>query len=173
MATDEQIFEALAQVPTEAWEGEVFRHMFASFPPEKENSSGARWNPPETPAIYTSLTRETALAESEYQIGAQPRRPKAKRTLYKIAIHLSSVLNISGEQVLRSLSLKTTDLTDIDFRVCQAIGGAVERLGHDGLLVPSARARGHNLVIFPNRQKQGSYRFEVISQEVIDPGESW
>jgi Tn3 transposase DDE domain len=32
---------------------------------ERGNSGGARCNPPETPAIYTSLERESALAEAD------------------------------------------------------------------------------------------------------------
>jgi hypothetical protein len=50
--------------------------------------------------------------------------------------------------------------------LCQRIGGAVEHLGHDGLLVPSARHPASNLVIYPNQQT-GDYGFVVLSEEII------
>jgi hypothetical protein len=46
------------------------------------------------------------------------------------------------------------------------IGGAVSWLGHDGLLVPSARRdSGTNLVIF--RQDLSSDEFHLIDEETI------
>jgi RES domain-containing protein len=147
--------------------------MFANYSPDHENTSGARWNAPEVPAIYTSLSREVVLAESEHQIAMQPLRPKARRTVYTIGVRLSSVLDISDPAVLHSLSLSADALADVDLEGCQKVGSSVERLGHDGLLVPSIRARGLNLIIFPNRQVEGTYKFEVIGSEVIDPGMHW
>jgi hypothetical protein len=47
------------------------------------------------------------------------------------------------------------------------VGGAAEWIGHDGILVPSARAEGVNLVIFPNRKKP-EFRFDVIDSEELN-----
>ena len=44
--------------------------------------------------------------------------------------------------------------------------GAIAWLGNDGLLVPSARADGVNLVIFPNQQR-ADYEFRVLTSEAI------
>ena len=41
-------------------------------------------------------------------------------------------------------------------------------MGHDGLLVPSVRSEGVNLVIFPD-QKNSEYRFEVLDSEELPP----
>ncbi len=173
MRYNEKLLELLARLTPKEWEGEVFRHMFASYPPERENTSGARWNLPEVPAIYTSLEKDVVLAEAEHQIAMQPIRPKAKRTVYKIAVRLSSVLNISDPGTLDLLSIDANALKGPDLRACQMVGSCVERLGHDGLIVPSARANGLNLVIYPNKQVEGVYRFDVLEKEVIDPGWSW
>lgn len=51
--------------------------MFGDYPPDAENTRGARWNPAGVAAIYTSLTREGVLAEAEHQIAIQPIRPRA------------------------------------------------------------------------------------------------
>jgi RES domain-containing protein len=144
--------------------------MFASYPPERENTLGARWNPPQVPAIYTSLARETALAEADYQISMEPLRPVVRRTIYCIQVSLQSVLDLSVVGALAKLGVNEPELAAIDHAACQRIGGAIEWLGHDGLLVPSARITdGVNLAIYPNQQGP-SYEFRVLDCEVIyDP----
>lgn len=173
MRFDERLLEILSGVSPKQWEGHVFRHMFADFPPDVENTSGARWNPPEIPAIYTSLSREVVLAEAEYQIAMQPLRPKARRTVYKMSVRLASVLDISDERILTSLGLTTDVRGSMETDRCQHIGGSAEHLGHDGLIVPSARAHGLNLVIYPNKTVESVYQFEVVGADVIDPGVQW
>lgn len=143
--------------------------MFADYPPERENTRGGRWNPPQVPAIYLSLSRDVVLAEAEYQSQAQPVRPKTRRTIYRVKLRLGNVLEIP-DSLLRELGIHNT--TAADYFACQSIGGAVERIGHDGLIVSSARASGKNLVIYPNRTSS-DYSFEVLDADVIDPGMSW
>jgi RES domain-containing protein len=140
--------------------------MFGDYPPERENQKGARWNPPETPAIYTSLTRDVALAEAEFQISLQPVRPRARRTIYTLEIRLASVVDLSDRNLLATLGVSEPDLVGLDYSVCQRVGGAIAWLGNDGLLVPSARANGVNLVIFPNQQKS-DYEFRAKASEAI------
>ena len=164
---DRDLLDALAWISPSSWHGTVYRHMFAKYPPERENIGGARWNPPEVPAIYTSLSRGTVLAEAEYQISMEPLRPRVRRTIYQIEVTLSSVLDLSSPVLLKSLGLPLTDIAAIDHASCQRIGGAVEHLGHDGLLVLSGRAIGGvNLVIYPNRQT-AEYSFRIIASDVI------
>jgi RES domain-containing protein len=57
-------------------------------------------------------------------------------------------------------------LADTDWSRCQLVGGAAEFLDHDGLLIPSARAQGTNLVIFPNRRDPAE-ELEIIEKELI------
>jgi RES domain-containing protein len=144
--------------------------MFGDYPPDRENQRGARWNPPETPAIYTSLTRDVALAEAEFQMSLQPIRSAARRTIYTIHVVLASVIDLSDPRSLVALGLSDSDLRALDHRSCQQVGGAIEWMGNDGLLVPSARANGINLVIFPNQQK-GDYEFRIAEVEVLARGE--
>lgn len=167
MIYDRKTIETVERFPSAPWEGVVFRHMFGDFPPERENSRGARWNPPETPAIYTSLQRDTALAEADYYIGLQPIRPRAIRRIYRLSVALNSTIDLSDWDQLAKLGVRKGSFKSIDHADCQIIGGAVEWLRHDGLLVPSARAEGINLVIFPNRQTP-DYRFEVLGSEEMN-----
>ena len=140
--------------------------MFADYDPFLENRRGARWNPPEVPAIYTCLERETVLAEAEYQIASQPLRPKARRTVYTIRASLRSVLDLRNPDVLGRVGLQSQSLTGTDLSGCQLVGGATEWLGHDGLLAPSARAEGTIMVIFPNRRNLAE-ELEVVDTESI------
>ncbi len=140
--------------------------MFADFPPERENTSGARWNPPEVPAIYASLTREVALAEAEYYIGLQSLPPTAKRTMYQVSVVLNSVVDLRDAEALSSLGITEELMESLDYAPCQRVGGAVEWLDNDGLLIPSVRSAGSNLVIYPNKQSD-SYTFKVIDSEVL------
>ena len=167
MIYDPDLLDRLSALPADPWRGEVFRHMFADYKPDRENRAGARWNPPETPAIYTSLTREVGLAEAEFHISQQPVRPSAKRTIYRIHVTLASVVDLSDRSRLATFGISDDELVSLDHRACQRVGGAIEWLDNDGLLVPSARAAGVNLIIFPNRQK-GDYEFRVIDCDVID-----
>ena len=169
MVFDRETIQALEQFTPAPWEGVVFRHMFANFPPERENVRGARWNPPQIPAIYTSLVRATALAEADYYIAMQPIMPSARRIVYRIKVTLTSVLDLSDPLTLSRLGLDEESLASIDHSACQGVGGAVEWLEHDGILVPSARTEGVNLVIFPNRKKP-DYLFEVLDSEELPAG---
>lgn len=162
MIFDRKTIELLEGFRQASWEGVVFRHMFGEIPPDRENITGARWNPAQIPAIYASLGQEVAVAEADYYISLQPLRPRAKRKIYRINVQLDSVLDLSNWETLANFGLNKESFNTIEHSACQLIGGAVEWLGHDGLLVPSARANGINLVIFPNRQKV-NYRFEVFN----------
>lgn len=148
------------------WSGTVYRHMFGSYPPARGNTTGARWNDTDLEAIYTSCERETALAEAEYSIAMQPLRPRARRTLYTIKVSLRNVLDLTAPGLLDQLGISGDVLSGTDHSPCRTVGGAVNWLGHDGLLVPSARrTHGRNLVIYP--QDLSSTEFEVTAEEVI------
>lgn len=66
-----ELLDRLQAIDPAPWAGQAFRHMFGDYPPDAENTRGARWHPPGIAAIYTSLAREGALAEAEHQIAVQ------------------------------------------------------------------------------------------------------
>jgi len=169
MGSDSEIAEILADLPSGPWEGIAYRHMFANFPPDRENTRGARWNPPEVPAIYCSLGYDIVIAEAEYRLSLETVPPKVKRTIYKIRVRLERALDIRSPQTLSRLGLGRSALSQIKHEECSRIGGIVARQHHDGLLVPSARIKGDNLVIFPNSQTK-SFLFEVVEATVLDHG---
>ena len=90
------------------------------------------------------------LAESDYLIEAQGVRPDRTREHHIFSLSPKSVLDLSDMALLERLGIDAAALSEIDYSRCQLVGGAVERLGNDGLIIPSARAMGNKLVIFVN-----------------------
>ena len=165
MLYEVEFLDSLQECEIGRWEGEAFRHMFGSYPPIRENTGGARWNPPGVAAVYTSLTMETALAEAEYRINLEPLRPRSRRTVYRIRIVLGKVVKLSRKE-LNHLGATDSVLDGMDLVVCQKIGGAANFMEYDGLIVPSARHIGENLVIYPaNRSKDCV--FDVLEEHPI------
>ena len=161
-----EMLDILQSAAASAWDGIVYRHMFASQPPTRANTGGARWNEPNLAAIYASCERETALAEAEYYISLQPLRPRAKRTLFTIHLSLKNVLDLTSGDVLIRLGITTDVLSGADHTPCRTVGSAANWLGHEGLLVPSARrGGGTNLVIY--RQDLSTDAFEVTAEEEV------
>lgn len=163
----QEIIEAL---PAREWTGTVYRVMFLNYPPDRENTVGARWNPPEVAAIYTSTIAETAIAEINYHMSVQPRpfRPDLKRTLYEIQVHLDAVVDLNAAiPDLEAAGFSKDKLFANDMTASQAIGRTVTWFDRDGLLVPSARGKGPNLVIYPTWARNESYRFDVMSRREI------
>lgn len=121
--------------------------MFNDYSPDRVNTSGARWNPPGVGAIYTALRRETALAEGQYAIDSQPRRTFAQRVLYEVEVSIKGLVDLTTPHALAEVGLSTDDVVADSHDACQRIGGAAAWLERGGLLVPSARENGSNLVI--------------------------
>jgi RES domain-containing protein len=149
----EPLLERLERLRAREWRGLVYRHVLGRQPPASRNHCGARWNPRGLSALYASLERDTALAEAE------PTRSRSKRTIYGLLVDLGQVVDLRDRGLLAELGVADA----ADRSASQRLGAAVARLGHDGLLVPSARAAGTNLVMFPHRHEE----FEIVSIEIL------
>ncbi len=115
MIHDDALIERIEQFNPGPWSGIVFRHCWQNYPPDRVNIRGARWNPPDVQAIYTSIERSVCLAEIEYQISLQPLKPSAKRTLYRLQVSLNEVLDLGSWTKFEILGLKPPgDLTKFD-----------------------------------------------------------
>jgi len=125
----------------------VFRYTFGDTPALRENTLGARWNPPDVAAIYTSLKHETLLAEMEYRLGLDPVTPTRPANIFKIKVVLGRVVDLRDPQLFRNLGIDPRAYSDDDLGMCQRIGRTVEWLECEGLMVPSARHAGANLVM--------------------------
>jgi RES domain-containing protein len=164
---DRALLDRLSALEPRAWSGTVWRHTFADNPPDKTNARGARWNPPGVEVLYTSLDRSTAIAEADHLIEIQPVRPRAKRTIHRLEIGLKFLLDLSDRALLATLGVDDEALSSDDHSRCRAVGGAAAFLHFDGIIVPSARTPGHNIVIlFEGTDPLPDIR--VVESEVLD-----
>lgn len=166
---DPDLLDAIEGLGASDLHRHVWRHTFGDYGPEQANTGGARWNPRGVDAIYASLERDTAIAEGTFRLELEPLRPRAKRTVYSLNVTLASVVDLREPGALAVVGVTHADLVDFGMRKTQLVGGAVEWLGHDGLLVPSARAPGDNLVIFPNQMEADGAITRAGAEVIFDP----
>jgi RES domain-containing protein len=168
MATyDPTLLDAIEDLAVRDYQGRVWRHMFNDYLPDRVNLGGARWNPRGVGAIYTALHQQTALAEGQHAVDVQPRRPFARRVLYELEVAVSGVVDLTTSDALTAVGLTQADLTADVFDACQRVGGAAAWLERGGLLVPSARDDGDNLVIFVTGRGLDD-DITTVSHEVVE-----
>jgi RES domain-containing protein len=161
---DPRVAEVLAQLEDVEFSAEVWKHTMPGQPPEAANTLGARWNPPSVNAIYVALSEETALAEGEYLASQQPQPVKRGRQLHRGHLDLRRVVDLRGEEALGSMGVDADELRSADYGACQRLGGTAAWLGIEAVIVPSARGKGANLVIFEQNVQP---EFEIA----FDPGQ--
>ena len=164
---DPRIAETLARLPEGQYEGDVWKHTLPGQPPTTANTRGARWNPPEAPAVYVAMERGTALAEGQYLVALQPQPIRGIRHIHRGTVKLSRVLDLRDRATLQALGLSDAELRSYDHTACQRVGGTAEWLGIEALIVPSARFDGANLVIF-ERRSGADFELRVIESEALD-----
>jgi RES domain-containing protein len=165
-----------------SWKGHGFRFVSLEYcKPDQILSGigsfkcGARWNAAgSAKACYTSLTKQTAVAESDahaeyYGFSREQLRP---RLLVAVEFRLSRVLDLTQGMKVGAFNLaqalgedwrKTNDGGKES--LTQAFGRAVFDAGAEALLVPSARVKaGVNLVFFPGNQLRGSVA-RIVDEE--------
>jgi RES domain-containing protein len=167
VALEKSILDRLQSITPEPWTGTVYRHLLGSRDPLLPNTRGARWNPPGVDALYASLERATAVAEGDYLIASQPVPLAVERRIHRIRISLKSVIRLTDAILLRGFQIDEAALSSTDHQACQKIGHAVAWLEHDGLMVPSARASGVNLVVFVNNAESEP---ETLDFEILRSG---
>lgn len=146
----------------------VWRHTIGNAPAFRPNIRGARWNPPNVAALYTSLSRDAALAEGSYLLAAQPIPPRLPRQVHQIKMTLKTIVDVSKLEILAGFGINKDVLGggSESWLPCQRVGGAVAFLGLHGLLVPSLRSEGAvNLVVYTDRVEAGAGSFEVLLTE--------
>jgi RES domain-containing protein len=145
---DPEWLDALEKRSIGAWSGEVWRATISDTAVLRANTQGARWNPPNVEALYTSLDEAVAMSEAKYHVSRHPVPISRPILTHKLRVELFRVIDLRARGVFEELGLKQTDLFADDQLASQRVGGAVSWLEYSGLLVPSARASGINLVVF-------------------------
>ena len=150
------------------WRGVVYRQVFEGTDVLRANIRGARWNPPEVEALYCSLQSRTAAAEVDHLIGRQPVPIRTPRITHNLSVKLVRVADLRNLETLERCEITSEMVMGEDLSKPQLVGGAAAWLQCAGMLIPSARDEGVNLVVFVNNMAPTD-GIDLVSQEVYRP----
>lgn len=154
---DNALLDALEAAESQAYHGAAWRVSRAGRDPLQCSSAGGRWDDRSFDVLYTALERDGAIAELHYHLSrGQPVIPsRVDYRLYELGVALPRVLTLPtlghlealGYDIGRFGQLSYDDL-HTEYPRTQDIAEAAHFLDYGGLLVPSARWDGRNLVVF-------------------------
>ncbi len=165
---DRELLDALEALDSLPMAGPVWRTIRRGRDPLRGSTANGRWGAAgEIEVLYTSLERNGALAEVGYRLGLEPIWPsKLEHEVSQISIELEKVCDLTDFSFLSSLGLDEGRYEGHDYAVEQAISAAAKFLGFEGILVPNARYRCNNLVIFTDVIDCGNLTVEIT--ELVD-----
>ncbi len=165
-ARDLALLDALDRLDRNVFAGEVWRSVRETRDALQGGRVGARWDPGTFDVLYTSLDRDGALEEVYFHLSRQPVFPSVPFHIHKIRVSARGILRLNEMAVLEQLGVDVANYVAMDYARSQAIADAAFFLGFDGLLVPSARSKFQNLVLFTDRIELAGT--EVLHSEPVD-----
>lgn len=147
---DPDLLERLKGLDKGAFEGVAYRVVWSDRSAVQGSSgSGGRWNDPARrfEILNTSLERDGAAAEFEAFWSLFEQRPDRRASSWKLKLRLKRVVELGFEELER-LGIGRGDFGGREYARTQEIAEALNRLACDGLIVPSARYEGKNLIVF-------------------------
>ena len=139
------------------FDGPVWRIVRQGRDPLLASRSGGRWDDGTFDVLYTSESREGAIAEARfYLMKGQPVAPsKVVYKLYELKLNLEKSLRLVDLDALQALGVRTYhygkahyEQRKAEYPRTQEVGEAAHFLGFDGLQVPNARHECLNIVLF-------------------------
>lgn len=161
-ARDRTLIDTLEGLPCEPLETTVWRVVRDMRDPTIFASGGNRWDDGSFEVLYTSLSREGALAEMRFHLSrGQPIVPsKPRYRLFALSVKVGGAIDLCGKGTLEKLGIDIASYGKLpyldrvgEYEMCQKIGEAVHFLGSDSpgdptaMLVPNARYDARNLVL--------------------------
>jgi len=150
-ARDPDLLELIDKFERTAFTGPVWRVVRETRDPLQASPVGARWDPGTFDVLYTSLDRDGALKEMYFHLSRQPVFPSVPFKLHRLRVRATKVLHLPEMGMLEKLGVETVRFSEMNYTRTRAIGDAAYFLGFGGLMVPSARSRHLNLVLFDAR----------------------
>nr|WP_306264946.1 RES family NAD+ phosphorylase [Pararhizobium sp. IMCC3301] len=160
---DRKLIDTLEVLDAQTFEGIVWRVTRDGRDPTLFFGGGNRWDDGTFDVLYTSLDKEGALAEMKFHVSrGQPITPtKIKFRLHELKVRVDGLLDLTAASLLANLGVDRTTFGKLpyldrhgEYETCQKIAETAHFLGSDdpddpsGILVPNARHKGNNLVIF-------------------------
>ena len=147
------------------FEGIVHRVVWSGASPvQGSRSARGRWNSPQAgfEVLNTSLEGDGARAEFEAFWALFEQRPDRPASIWRLRVRLQRVVRLEFKD-LEQFGVPRSEYATRDYARTAAISDVVSRLGCDGLIVPSARYNGRNLVVYMQNLDEDSRVEELES----------
>jgi RES domain-containing protein len=145
--------------------GTVWRIARAGRDPLKGSTLNGRWSGGEFSVLYTACEKSGALAEIGFRLSLEPIWPsRLSHMLHEIKVECARVLDLSAPAALEKLGVNMAKYQNFDYSVTSRISAAAAFLEFDAMLVPSARFKCSNLVIFNERPNN----LELVKSSIVD-----
>lgn len=142
----------IKRLPRKKIEGVFFRivakrHFRKPLDTKGSLKEGGRYNPPEQfGVIYLGETAELCWLELERR---WPRLNPAQYVVFEVKVKLSSVLDLTSEEIRKKLFVRRIDdLLSDNYDLTRNIGVIARKFGFEAILTPSATQAGKVLVVF-------------------------
>ena len=161
---DRALLDAL-DVEGVPFSGIVWRISRTGRDPLKGSTLAGRWNGGDYSVLYTACEKDGALAEVGFRLSLEPIWPsRLQHTLHEIKVECERVIDLSNISALERLGVVTSKYQSFDYSVTSLISAAAAFLEYDAMLVPNARFRCKNLVIFNERPNN----LDLVSSTAVD-----
>ena len=155
-ARDLVLLDALDELPRVAVQDTVWRVVRAGRDPLLCSPSGGRWDRGHFDVLYTAFDPDGALAEMYFHLSRQPVFPSTlELTLNEIEVTTRQTLRFADLRELEPLGVESARYPNLLCERTREIGDAAAFLGVDGIIAPSARWDGLNLVLFCDHLNTG------------------
>lgn len=160
-ARDLDLLDRLDELPRVGVQETAWRVVRSERDPLQCGPSFGRWDLGRFDVLYTALESGGALAETHFHLSRQPVFPSTLRfTLHRIEVTTRSTLKFADLRALEPLGVDGDKYSGLLPERTQELGDAAAFLGFDGLIAPSARWHGLNLVVFCDRLNPEDLRLE-------------
>jgi RES domain-containing protein len=159
-ARDIQLLDAIDALTPKPFEGSLWRVVREGRDPLVCSAVGGRWDDRTFDVLYTSKKSEGAIAEMYFHVTrGQPVIPsKVKYILFELAAQIPRCIELPTLRDLERLGLRTEQYGQLshfertqEYPRTQEIAEVAYFLGHDGLIVPSARYATENVIVYCDR----------------------
>lgn len=147
---DMALLDALIALPETDFNGTIWRVVHGNRLSTDGSKGAGRWNLRESDVLYCALESDGAMSEIHFHIsrGQSVFPSKLQSVKYELHAQFTKVLDLRDTTVLRQLGIDLQRYQEMLYSECQKIGEAVGFLGFEAMLVPNARHKSANLVVF-------------------------
>lgn len=165
---DRELLDRLEAIEGIAVDSSYFRVGRTGRDPTRGYAANGRWSRAnELEVLYTAEISDGALAEIGYRLALEPIWPsKISHEISELNITLGNVCDLTDFSDLSALAVNIERYEGHDYGATQAISAAARFLEFDGLLVPNARHKSNNLVVYTGLVDPSS--IEVKSTSIVD-----